>query len=100
MPEAAEVIYPVYQLGKISLQQGRVDEALAHLEICARVTPNNKGALYQLSRAYRLKGDDARADQELALFRALGSEGPDEPGRGDQRLDRIATRGAGPPPRR
>jgi tetratricopeptide (TPR) repeat protein len=84
-----------YQLGKIALQQKRIDEALSHLETCTRLDPDNKGAHYQLSRAFRLKGDDEQAERELAAFRALGSQVPDDAAWREQRLERIGTRRAG-----
>jgi tetratricopeptide (TPR) repeat protein len=83
-----------YQLGKIALQRGRIDEAIAHLALCARLAPDNKGVHYQLSRAYRLKRDEVSAERELASFRALGSGTPDETAERDQRIERIGT---GPP---
>jgi tetratricopeptide (TPR) repeat protein len=86
-----------YQLGKIALQQKRLDDAVAHLEVCTRVDPDNKGAHYQLSRAFRLKGENEKADVELAAFRALGSQMPDDAAWREQRLERIGTRPAGVP---
>jgi tetratricopeptide (TPR) repeat protein len=86
-----------YQLGKIELQRGRIDEAIAHLALCTRLAPDNKGAHYQLSRAYRLKRDEARAERELAAFRALGSGMPEDTAERDQRIDRIGTRPARAP---
>jgi predicted Zn-dependent protease len=85
------------QLGKIALQQKRLDEAVKYLETCTRHDPTNKGAHYQLSRAFRLKGEDEKADRELAAFRALGSQMPDDAAWRGQRLERIGTRPAGVP---
>jgi hypothetical protein len=57
--------------------------------LCVRLAPDNKGAHYQLSRAYRLKHDIDKAEQELAAFRALGSQMPDDAAWREQRLERV-----------
>jgi len=83
-----------YHLGKIALQQGNVDAAIGHLEACVRVMPANKGARYQLARAYRLKGDEARAARELAAFRELGG-GDANDDSAEERIDRIGRKKSG-----
>src|SRR6185295_13232126 len=71
-----------YQLGKILLHDGKVDEAIAHLEQSVEVQPALKGAHYQLAKAYRLRGQTEKAAREADAFRRLGAEeGADASGR-------------------
>jgi predicted Zn-dependent protease len=88
-----------YTLGKIALQLGQIDAAVTHLEQCVRAQPGNKGAHYQLARAYRLQGDGAKADAELAAFRALGAD-LDDVAPDHSRLERIGPTRARPLPHR
>jgi protein O-GlcNAc transferase len=54
---------PVAQtrLGLQLLQQGRIPEAVTHLEHAARLDPSNQSALYALERALRQEGHPAQA---------------------------------------
>src|SRR6185503_7954839 len=67
-----------YQLGKILLGDGKVDEAIEHLEKSVEAQPALKGAHYQLARAYRQRGQVEKADQEAETFRRLGTEQVDD----------------------
>ena len=89
-----------YTLGKITLQDGQIDVAVTQLERCVRADPRNKGAHYQLARAYRLQGEAAKADAELAAFRALGAANTADAAPGDNRLERIGPSRAKPSPHR
>jgi serine/threonine protein kinase/Tfp pilus assembly protein PilF len=79
-------------LGSYYFSLGRLDDAIRHFELCVRRSPNDKAVRYQLARALRLKGDTARADQELAAFRALQSGLSGDLESGEQRLERIRSR--------
>jgi hypothetical protein len=73
---------------------------VAHLERCVRADSGNKGAHYQLARAYRLQGQTSKADAELAAFLALGGANAGDETPGPDRLERIGpARGKPSPPR-
>lgn len=48
-------------LGKILLDNGKVESAIIQLQKAADLNPTATGPLYLLAQAYRRKGDDARA---------------------------------------
>jgi len=52
--------------------QGRSDSALALLELCARMNPNNAGTAYELARTHAARGDKQKALAELQKAKALG----------------------------
>jgi dienelactone hydrolase len=52
--------------------QGRSDSALALLELCARMNPNNAGTAYELARTHAVRGDKQKALAELQKAKALG----------------------------
>ncbi|HVW84412.1 MAG TPA: tetratricopeptide repeat protein [Bryobacteraceae bacterium] len=52
---------PLYYLGRIQLDQGRVKEALANLERAAKLKPDEAALQYQLGRAYQKAGRAAEA---------------------------------------
>ena len=60
-----------YQLGKALVEQGDVQEAIAHLETAARAEPTKDYIHYQLSIAYRRAARTSEADRELQLYREL-----------------------------
>ena len=49
-------------LGRLALGRGRFDEAIELLERAADVSPQSIDPVYNLSRAYRFKGDVAKAE--------------------------------------
>jgi tetratricopeptide (TPR) repeat protein len=59
-------------LGSIIAQQGKLDEAIAHFYTAARLEPQNPTAYYNLSLAYRFKGDVMEAKRLHAVYRSLG----------------------------
>ena len=81
-----------YAIGKLRLQEGKVEEAITHLELCTRRAPDNKAAHYQLSRAYALKGDSASAGKEMEIVQQLGEGGSGDPTSADERLATIGNR--------
>ena len=60
-----------YQLGKLLLDAGNVQEAVAHLEAAARELPQTDYVHYQLQTAYRKESRTAEADRELQIYREL-----------------------------
>lgn len=61
-------------LGKLYLMEGRVDDAIAHLEEGKRLDPRNPAAYSNLAKAYRSKGNDGQADEMLKLLAKLNQE--------------------------
>ena len=62
---------PHYQLGKLALRQGKIQEALQELETAARLDPNNSRPHYALVSAYRRLGRRGEAEKELAIYKSL-----------------------------
>jgi predicted Zn-dependent protease len=60
-----------YYRGRVLLQQSNVQDALAALELAAKLKPDESSVLYQLARAYRLAGRPAAADEALKKMAAL-----------------------------
>lgn len=59
-----------YLLGVIALQRQRPAEGVQWLRTSLRLDPTNNGAMYQISLAYALSGDAARArETAIALYR-------------------------------
>jgi tetratricopeptide (TPR) repeat protein len=58
-------------LGRLMLKQGNPREAIAHLEVAARVEPRDTLPHYLLASAYKSLGDPAAASRELELYRKL-----------------------------
>ena len=72
-PEQAEA---QYQLGKLLMEQGKLPEAIGHLEASERASAAVAGGTpdyvhYQLGTAYRKAGRPAEADKELAMYREI-----------------------------
>lgn len=72
-PEQAEA---QYQLGKLLMEQGKLPEAIGHLEASERASVAALGGTpdyvhYQLGTAYRKAGRSADAEKELALYREI-----------------------------
>jgi len=53
-------------LGKLLARDGRLDEAIVHLERAITLDPTNVGAIYQLAQVYSRKGDTSRAKELFA----------------------------------
>ncbi len=62
---------PHYQLGKLALRGGRLDEALKELETANRLDPKSSQTHYELALVYRKVGRAADADREIVAFRNL-----------------------------
>jgi len=60
-----------YELGKILLDRGEIAEAVAHLEIAARLSPQTDYIHYQLQAAYRKASRIEDADRELNIYKDL-----------------------------
>jgi tetratricopeptide (TPR) repeat protein len=56
------------QIGQLLLLAGDPAGAVAEMEAVLAVDPLNAGAHYNLMRAFRLLGDEARADRHLRLY--------------------------------
>lgn len=72
-PEQAEA---QYQLGKLLLEQGKLPEAIGHLESSEQASAAAPGGTpdyvhYQLGNAYRKAGRSADAEKELTLYREI-----------------------------
>jgi len=63
-----------YEAGKILLDRGRMEEAIAHLEAAARLRPQADYMHYQLQSAYRKQGRNADADRELAIYKGIKAQ--------------------------
>ncbi|GAB4243338.1 MAG: hypothetical protein Kow00109_19110 [Acidobacteriota bacterium] len=77
--EAAVAENPSYAsarltLGKLYLAEGRLDDAIAHLEEARRLDPANPAVYSNLATAYRRRGDAERAKEMLAVLRRLNKE--------------------------
>jgi tetratricopeptide (TPR) repeat protein len=60
-----------YELGKLALNQGRLLEAVEHLEKTVKLDPQNIQAHFVLARAYRRAGRQDKAAQEMDLYEKL-----------------------------
>ena len=67
-----------YQLGKILIEKGEINEAINELETAANIDPKKDYIHYQLSIAYRRVSRLADAERELKLFRELKAENRSE----------------------
>ena len=67
-----------YQLGKILIEKGAVDEGLEHLQTAAALDPRKDYIQYQLSIAYRKASRIEEADRALKLYRELKAENRSE----------------------
>jgi len=61
-------------LGKLYLMAGRLDDAIAQLNVARELDPKNSGIYSNLAAAYRRKGDTARAEEMLAVLDKLNKE--------------------------
>jgi tetratricopeptide (TPR) repeat protein len=58
-------------LGKLSLLDNRLDDAIAHLETARQLNPNNPPVYSNLAAAYRRRGDLQQAQNMLAVLAKL-----------------------------
>lgn len=58
-------------LGQIYLAVGRLDDAIAHLQIALRMQPNQPSIYASLGKAYQRKGDTLRAQESFAQLERL-----------------------------
>lgn len=76
-----------YQLGKVLIERGSIDEALQQLETAAAIDPKKDYIQYQLSIAYRKASRIADAERALKLYSDLKAEnrGGDPAGIGNKK---------------
>ncbi len=60
-----------YLLGKITLAEGKAEEALGHLEAALALAPEDANIHYQLGQAYQRLGRSEEAEQRFESFRRL-----------------------------
>jgi predicted Zn-dependent protease len=58
-------------LGQIYLMDGRIDDAIAHLETARQMRPDQPPIYASLAKAYQRKGDSRRAQEALAKLESL-----------------------------
>ncbi len=61
------------ELGTLSLEEGRTDEAIEWLELATALDPDSAQAHYRLGNALRQQGDAAGAQAALERFQSLSS---------------------------
>jgi tetratricopeptide (TPR) repeat protein len=61
-------------LGKLYLMAGRLDDAVAQLNVARALDPKNSGIYSNLAAAYRRRGDTAHAEEMLAILDKLNKE--------------------------
>lgn len=62
-----------YDLGKLRLDQGKIAEAVRHLELAAKLDPRGARNHLALAEAYRLAGRSADQARELEIYRKLAA---------------------------
>ncbi len=70
-------------LGRLAISARRLDEAVSLLERAAELSPGTIDPVYNLSRAYRLRGDVARAEHFEDLADRLRQSEPPRGGMGE-----------------
>jgi tetratricopeptide (TPR) repeat protein len=60
-----------YEYGKVLLDRGELQQAIAHLEIAAQLSPQTDYVHYQLQSAYRKDGRIREADHELEVYKRI-----------------------------
>ena len=68
---------PRVALGRMLLRRGEVDEAIVHLEKALELNRDDLSPAYQLSTAYRRKGDKVKAAEYQAVFEKYKEEDRD-----------------------
>lgn len=61
-------------LGKLYLMQGRVNDAIGHLEVARQLDSRNPAVFSNLATAYRQRGDEQRAREALDMLATLNRE--------------------------
>ena len=61
-------------LGKLYLMEGRMDDAIQQLNVARELDPRNAAVYSNLARAYRRRGDTARAEEMLEVLARLNKE--------------------------
>ena len=61
-------------LGKLYLMEGRMDDAVVHLNMARELDPKNSAVYSNLARAYRRRGDTAQAEEMIAILAKLNKE--------------------------
>jgi tetratricopeptide (TPR) repeat protein len=64
-----------FELGKLLLRRGKVDQGIEQLDKAMALDPMNPGPPYQLARAYQKKGDADRAKELMARSNQLRARG-------------------------
>jgi tetratricopeptide (TPR) repeat protein len=77
--EQSVALSPTYvsarmSLGKLYLIEGRMDDAIVHLNVARELDPKNSAVYANLATAYRRRGDTARAEEMLAILAKLNKE--------------------------
>jgi len=77
--EHAVGVRPIYasaqiSLGKLYLTEGRVDDAIAHLNEGRQMDPRNPAAYSNLAAAFRRNGNAQQAEEMLAVLAKLNQE--------------------------
>ena len=80
-------------LGRLALSRRRLDEAVELLERSHEISPDSLEPVYNLSRAYRLKGDIARAQRYEVLAAKLRPSQPARGGMGEMPADSDVGKG-------
>ena len=75
-----------YSLGKALLQQGKVKEAIEHLETATRLDAQESYSHYQLARAYLRAGRNEEAQKEFAITRDLENKQKSSPSRDSEKV--------------
>lgn len=65
-------------MGKMLARQGRLEEAIGHLEKARAIDPGDISATYQLALTHRRRGDADRARELLALVSQQKEEDREE----------------------
>ena len=60
-----------YELGKALLQKGDIKDAVADLELAAKLAPDKPHVHYQLGRAYLAAGRKTEGENHLEISRQL-----------------------------
>jgi tetratricopeptide (TPR) repeat protein len=61
-------------LGKLYLLEGRLDDAIAHLDAARHLDPKNAAVFSNLAAAYRKRGDAQHAEEMLAILAKLNED--------------------------
>ena len=65
---------PLYYLGRLNIEQGRLDLGIIQLKQAAHLKPDSSTIYYQLALAYRKRGQPAEAKGALARVKELGGQ--------------------------